>query len=146
MLEETMHIESPWFTPEEIAQLRASFLHVIPRSDVLASRMYSDLFEKHPEVRPLFKTDLESQEAKLVHTLGALLDALDHPEMASEILAKMGDRHAKYGALPEHYPWVTESFLKVVAEIERGPEAEKTLPLWQRLLKFVENAMLSGHQ
>lgn len=132
------------FTNEEIATLRASFMQLIPVTEQLSADFYSKMFQEHPELRPLFKPDMQSQQDKLIDTLAALLDVLNKPDVAENALHDLGKRHVAYGATPATYAWV-EANLQLVMAQHAGEEAfEAIKPLWAKLLSFVTKTMLEG--
>ncbi|MEH2045751.1 hypothetical protein [Nostoc sp.] len=50
--------------------LEQSFEKVKPRADEFAASFYDNLFQAHPEMKPLFaKTDMKNQEKKLLSSL-----------------------------------------------------------------------------
>jgi hypothetical protein len=67
-------------TPHQITLVRSSFALVSPIADSAASLFYSRLFELDPSLRPLFKTNLESQGNKLMGMLASAVALLDQPE------------------------------------------------------------------
>ncbi len=131
-------------TTQEIERLRASFFVLIPVTDDLAESFYARLFEAHPEVRPFFKGDLQTQQDKLIDTLAALLDTLEKPDVADQMLRDLGHRHVAYGATPELYDWVEWAILDMVGNQVGPEEAEDLTAIWGKLLRHVSETMLAG--
>ncbi len=131
-------------TPEEINRLRSSFFEFIPVSEELSQAFYARLFEKHPEVRAYFKSDMQSQQDKLVDTLAVLLDTLEQSDKAEGILMTLGRRHVNYGATPELYSYVEIAFLELVAQYAKPDERDELEALWSKLMIFVSMAMQKG--
>ncbi len=134
------------FTKEEINRLRLSFFKLIPVSEDLSKEFYSGLFEKYPDVRPLFKPDMQSQQDKLVDTLATLLDTLDRTDEAVHILRSLGRRHIGYGATPEIYDYIEIAFLELIAQYANPEEQKDLLDLWSKMMRFVSTTMLQGAQ
>ncbi len=132
------------FNSDEIEQLRGSFLQLIPATDTLAESFYAQMFRDHPEVRPYFKTDAQSQQDKLIETLATLLDLLNDSAVAEQALRDLGRRHVAYGATPDLYGWVETTILQKLMEQAPGPEREALSGLWHRLMHAVTDTMLEG--
>jgi hemoglobin-like flavoprotein len=131
-------------TSGEINRLRLSFFELIPVSEELSRAFYARLFAKHPEVRANFKSDIQSQQDKLVDTLATLLDTLDRTDEAVGILKSLGQRHVGYGATPELYAYVEVAFLELVAQYASPEDRPELEALWSKLMKFVSETMLIG--
>jgi hemoglobin-like flavoprotein len=134
----------PRFTPAEIDRLRSSFFLLIPVTIDLAESFYGRLFSEHPEVRSYFKSDMESQQDKLIDTLAALLDIVDRPDDATAVLHALGKRHVAYGATEPLYVWVENALLEMVGAELPVEDAEEIGALWRRLMTAVSETMLEG--
>jgi hemoglobin-like flavoprotein len=102
--------------------LRSSFALVIERQPEITTRFYEILFEKYPQVRPLFSRNSGENQAKML--AGALVAVMDHLEDASwlsDTLTAMGKKHLEYGVRDEMYGWVGASLLAALAEAA-GPD------------------------
>ncbi|MBV8168055.1 MAG: hemin receptor, partial [Alphaproteobacteria bacterium] len=64
-------------TPEQITLVKESFAKVKPIAPQAAALFYGRLFEIAPEVRPLFKGDIEEQGRKLMQVIATAVGALD---------------------------------------------------------------------
>ncbi|MGB5737508.1 MAG: globin family protein [Thiohalocapsa sp.] len=82
---------------EEIALVRTSWADMASISDQAADMFYGRLFEAYPEVRPLFKGELDEQGEKLMRMIGKAVDALDDLEPLDRVIKMMGARHSGYG-------------------------------------------------
>src|SRR5579863_8022656 len=90
--------------PTQIALLQSSFEKVVPIASDAAALFYARLFETLPEVRPLFKHDMQEQGRKLMATLGTVvrnLDRLDDAVLPAAM--RLAIRPVDYGVRPEHY-------------------------------------------
>lgn len=110
-------------TPQQIALVRSSFALVAPIADSAASLFYSRLFELDPSLRPLFKTNLESQGNKLMGMLASAVSLLDQPEKLMPVVRNLGRRHVGYGVEERHYETVGSALLWT---LEKGLGAEFT--------------------
>ena len=104
-------------TPDQIEDIQTSFAKVVPISQAAAGLFYQKLFTIAPEVRPLFKSDMTEQGAKLMATLATVVNGLK--TLDAVVPVALAVRHAAYGVKPEHYApvgaaliWTLEQGLK----------------------------------
>ncbi len=98
-------------TPEQIALVKDSFAKVAPIAPQAAALFYGRLFEIAPEVRPLFKGDIEEQGRKLMQVIATAVGALDRLDTIVPTVQDLGRRHATYGVSDAHYDKVAEALL-----------------------------------
>ncbi|MEQ1749240.1 MAG: globin domain-containing protein, partial [Prosthecobacter sp.] len=111
---------------------------------VAALVFYRRLFEISPELRPMFKGDIEMQSKKLIEMLGVLIAMLERPHGLELELKEMGARHAEYGVKAAHYTIVGGALLDMLAEtLDKGftPEVREA---WTLLYGAVEATMKAG--
>lgn len=89
-----------------IARLRSEYALVRAEGDRLAVLFYGRLFERHPTLRSMFRTDQHLQRARLMESLDLVMQFLDRPADQARHLRALGDRHRSYGVRSEHYPIV----------------------------------------
>jgi len=98
--------------------LRSSFELITTRQPEVARLFYDELFERYPQVRPLFASNApEAQQRMLAEALSAVLDHLEDADWLQSTLAPMGASHARYGVTPEMYDWVGECLLATFARV-----------------------------
>jgi len=98
-------------TSEKIRLLKSSFAQVEGIADTASGLFYGRLFEVAPGVKPLFKNDMQAQGRMLLSAIGLVVRGLENPSAIAPAVKAMGERHVRYGALPEHYPVVGECLL-----------------------------------
>jgi len=96
---------------EDIDLVQHSFMRIEPLSMVVGRTFYERLFETNPEIKPLFKGDLESQGEQLMDMIGIAVAGLDDLEKLIPILQELGARHRKYGVEVSHYGAVAEALI-----------------------------------
>lgn len=96
---------------EDIDLVQHSFMRIEPLSMVVGRTFYERLFETNPEIKPLFKGDLESQGEQLMDMIGIAVAGLDDLEKLIPILQELGARHRKYGVEISHYGAVAEALI-----------------------------------
>ena len=63
---------------DDIERVRSSFDRLWPISTQTANLFYERLFEIAPEVRPLFRNDIDEQKRKFIATLAVIVGSLDN--------------------------------------------------------------------
>ncbi len=112
----------------------------------LGLRFYERLFDKYPQVRPLFHTPPEEQHKKLMASVGAIIASLTQPEQMMPYLHAMGIRHLAYKTESGHYPAVGENLVAVLgehlsAEGEWTPEMQH---VWEAAMEAVSGIMIQA--
>mgnify|MGYP001798169786 CR=1 FL=1 len=98
-------------TPDQIDKVQSSFAQVVPIKETAAELFYGRLFGIAPQVRPMFKGDMTEQGAKLMATLGAVVNGLKNLEAIVPVAEKLAVGHVDYGVKAEHYPFVGEALI-----------------------------------
>ncbi|RLT93236.1 globin family protein [Ketobacter sp.] len=98
-------------TPEQIKQVQTTFDMVEPIADKAAELFYGRLFEIAPEVRPMFKSDISEQGAKLMRMLGIAVRGLTKLDTIVPAVQNLGVKHLEYGVKEEHFQPVAEALL-----------------------------------
>jgi hemoglobin-like flavoprotein len=102
----------------DVELLRSSFELITTRQPDVARLFYDELFERYPQVRPLFSRNApEAQQRMLAEALSAVLDHLEDADWLQSTLASLGAKHAEYGVTPEMYDWVGECLLATFARV-----------------------------
>lgn len=126
------------------ARLRASYALMRADDCRLADRFYARLFAAAPQLRPLFREGPAAQARKLTAALDLVVEQLEHPGQNAAMLAALGQRHAAYGARPEHYDLVIDLLVESMREVlgDRAPPA--TLDDWRLVLRLISNQMIAA--
>ena len=98
-------------TTNTVSLVRNSWDKVKPISDQAAGLFYGRLFEIYPEVKPLFKGDMQQQGRKLMAMINTAVNALDNLEPVIPAIKDTGARHAGYGVSDEDYDKVADALL-----------------------------------
>ena len=125
--------------------LEQSFEKVKPRADEFAASFYDNLFQAHPEVKPLFtKTDMKNQEKKLLSSLVLVVENLRNPEALEPVLKALGARHVGYGAIPKYYGSVGEALLVTFEQYLQQDWTPEVKKAWLDAFKAITALMLKG--
>jgi hemoglobin-like flavoprotein len=131
-------------TTEQTRLIRESFPGIAALSGPVAKLFYGRLFDLAPEVRPLFRQDIEVQGRKLMDMLTLLVDNLNRFEELAPVLKALGQRHAAYGVKDAHYPILSAALIwafGIAVEDEFSPELKSA---WQTLIGAVSTVMRTG--
>ena len=131
----------------EIELLEESFAALAPQGEALAARFYERLFDKYPEVKPLFEgIPIDGQQKKLLASLVLLVQNLHKPEILKDYLYSLGARHVQYGVIEAHYPLVAENLLAVMAEFAGELWTDEVKQAWQNTLNTVATIMIEANE
>lgn len=129
---------------EQIKLIQASFSQVAPIADQAANIFYNKLFEYDPELRRLFKTNLNEQGKKLMQTLGVAVGALRDLNALIPVLEKLAIKHLDYGVKVDDYTPVGNALIYTLKQ-GLGPAFTPELKqAWTSLLKVVFDVMRSA--
>jgi len=98
-------------TPETIAQIKRSHAAVAATPRQLSSHFYKELFERAPDLRRLFPTDLTLLQGHFEAALAIVIRNLDDMQALGESLRDLGAQHVHWGARPEDYVTARESLI-----------------------------------
>lgn len=99
----------------DVERLEQSFARIYPGESEFAARFYDTLFADYPQVRPLFaNSDMAEQQKKLFASLELVIANLRDSDTVVRTLAGLGERHRRFGVVPEHYPMVGSALLKTL--------------------------------
>lgn len=131
-------------TPRQVHLVRKSFAELARHGHVAGLVFYRRLFEIAPQLRPLFKSEIEEQSRKLLDMLGVLIALLERPHGLELELKAMGARHAGYGVKDSHYAVVGQALLDMLAETLAGQFTAEMREAWAALYGEVETHMKAG--
>lgn len=127
--------------PDQIALVQSSFEKVRPIADQAAALFYGRLFELSPEVRPLFKADLQDQGKKLMQMIGVAVAGLDQLDAIVPAVQNLGRNHVSYGVKAEHYPAVGEALLWTLEQGLGDNWNEELGEAWTQAYSILSNTM-----
>ena len=124
-------------TPEQKDLVQSTFADVAPIADTAAKLFYSKLFELDPELKPLFKGDMEEQGRKLMKIIGTAVNGLDKLDEIVPVVEDLGKRHVDYGVKDKDYNTVGTALLwtlKQGLDSKFTPEVEEAWTVVYTLL------------
>lgn len=112
--------------------------------DGLTRRFYQLLFERYPEVRPLFAADIDPQARRLRTALRSVLEHVGEPEWLVTTLGALGAQHAQWGVTPQMYDAFGECMVEAMREIGGADWTEGLAAAWTETFAEVRDLMLAG--
>jgi hemoglobin-like flavoprotein len=129
----------------DVPLLRSSFELVIERQPELTTRFYAILFERYPQLKPMFgRNSAGTQAQMLTSALAAVIEHLEDAPWLSQTLGAMGKKHVEYGVTDEMYGFVGASLLAALAEAagaDWSPELEQA---WTAAYGAIAGLMQDG--
>jgi nitric oxide dioxygenase len=125
--------------------IRDSFEIVHEMPEAIAMLFYGRLFNLDPSLRGMFKIDMQTQSRKLMDTLAAVVDSLEHFDRMRPALRELGRKHAvEYHVKPEHYRLVMDALLWAFAQALQRNFYPETKAAWKTVLEDITKEMLAG--
>jgi hemoglobin-like flavoprotein len=131
-------------TAQDVMLVRTSFSLVVPIQDSIAGLFYDRLFASAPEVRRLFPDDLAGQKRKLMSLLATCIGNLHDFSAVAPAIGDLGERHAGYGARPEHYAVVAEALLWSLAQGLGAAFTPEIRSAWTKVYRLLATMMQAG--
>lgn len=130
-----------------IDDLKAGYGLVENRLEEVTGEFYKELFNRYPDVMPLFEdVKIDVQKTKLASSIRLVMRTLDKPNDLVNALKDMGKRHEGYGATPELYPPVAETLIDVMQVIGGDDWTNAMSRAWDTALSVIAEVMLSAYE
>ena len=109
-----------------------------------AEIFYRRLFFIAPEVRQLFRGELDAQKRMLTQMLESVIYATSRPKNLSLGLMSRGRQHTKYGVVPEHYPIMRQVLLETIEEVLQVRYTKPVAEAWEGTIDSILGLMSRG--
>jgi nitric oxide dioxygenase len=97
--------------------LAMSFARISAHKHDAATLFYARLFTTAPQLRPLFKADLEEQKQKLILSLAQIIDFYRLGADAERHLGRLGRSQGDSGVQKSHFAAVGDALIFMLAQI-----------------------------
>ena len=132
-------------TPAQIAQVKVSWVRVIPISETPARLFYDRLFETSPQLAPMFDgVDLVSQRQKLVKAINMVVMSLERIDSLIPTIRELGQRHIGYGVEESHYSQVEAALLWTLEAGLSGHWSDDAKAAWTKAHQLLAEVMIDG--
>jgi hemoglobin-like flavoprotein len=128
-------------TPERIKLIKLSFAPIIARKREVGQLFYQRLFETAPDLRAMFKTDMNAQAEKLMSTLGAMVGCLQDRPALDAMFENLGRKHVGYGVKDEHYDKIGATLLWTLEKMLGDAFTDEAKRAWTELYDMVASMM-----
>lgn len=126
--------------------VKASLPVLKQQGDAITVRMYEILFEKYPQVKPLFANAPNNQSKILTQTIIAYGEHIDDLSVLANALERIARKHIAVGVQPEYYPLVGESLLQAFKDILEESVTEEIILAWQEAYFFLAEQLIAREQ
>jgi hemoglobin-like flavoprotein len=131
-------------TPEQVSLVQDSVRRLKPRLADTADGFYRLLFERHPEIRPMFPDDLSRQRIKFGTELETIVRAIPDFTAFLHQARHLGARHVGYGVRVGHYALVRAVLLEAIARELGDAWTPEVAAAWAAAYDVITEAMLMG--
>ncbi len=131
-------------TTHQIEMVQQSWERIKPGAQSAGELFYQKLFEKAPQVRHMFRSDISEQAGKLTYMLTYVVNRLDKLDTMVDDVQKLAVRHDKYGAEPEHYMVVGDCLLETLQEGLGEDWNHQLMRAWAAAYGTLANAMIQA--
>ena len=131
-------------TPEDKQIVKNTWEKVLPIQETAASLFYGRLFEQYPEVKPMFKGDMQQQGEKLMKMLDQAVGALDNIDSLIDPLKQAGKAHKEYGVQAADYDKVGASLLWTLEQGLGEAYTSDVNDAWLRTYSTLSAVMIDG--
>lgn len=141
-------------TPRQIRLLLRSFALIQPIADRIGLTFYDRLFECAPQVRAMFKNDIEFQQRKLMNFFGEFVrlhlrslltlpvTTARNPEVSIPGIVALAQRHAAYGVEPEHFAAARDALFWSFNRHLQDEFDGETLLAWSAAFDMIAETMI----
>jgi hemoglobin-like flavoprotein len=129
-------------TPKQVDLIRHSFDAIWPVRRKLASLFYSHFFERAPDAKLLFPSDMERQHLKLMDMIAAIVGALDKRELFQSIIRHTGRQHAQLGVKSSDFVAFGDALIWSLEQQFGAAFTPELKDAWIELYGKVQNEML----
>jgi hemoglobin-like flavoprotein len=130
--------------PQTAALVRDSWAEIVPMRKQVCAEFYQRLFARYPELRPLFKDDIERQTSLFVTMLNTVVSSLENREPVVPLIKTVGARHADYGVGNADY----DKFSNVLLDSFADALGERFTPdvraAWTEVYEELADTMRQG--
>lgn len=122
-------------------ELQHSLDYLLRNEEQFAKQFYERVFKKAPEARALFKNNMAAQGRLLTHMLVGIVHSMSRPEHLHLGLKLLGESHARYGVMEEHYPVVLECLLETIKVNLGEIYSDNLIESWEKALITITSEM-----
>lgn len=99
----------------------------------ITTTFYKNMFEKNPEIKPLFNMDRQAsgeQPKALAMSILASAQNIDNLQAIMPLVNKIAERHCNSNVKPEHYPIIGMHLLGAIKETLGDAATDEIIDAW----------------
>jgi class 3 adenylate cyclase len=131
---------------DTIFLVQSSFATIAERADEFGTRFYANLFEAHPECRPLFRNDMAAQTKMLMFILGSAVRGLNRMEELVGGLRALGERHVGYGVKGADYNKLASVLIRTLKEFLADEFTVELQHAWVTVYGMIAQTMVEASE
>ena len=128
-------------TPQDIGLVRNTWQIVKPNMFAVAEIFYRRLFELDPDLKALFRGDMQEQGRRLMTVINYCVDNLDNLGAVVPRVETLGRRHVDYGVQDEHYDTVGTALLWTLSEGLGDEFTDEVQAAWLKTYTLLADTM-----
>jgi NAD(P)H-flavin reductase/hemoglobin-like flavoprotein len=132
---------SPTVPQVNASLVKQSFAVMISDGPAAVEYFYARLFSISPDIRALFPTSMTAQRERMFGALSRLIGSLDSEPECSELLARLGRDHRRFGVLEKHYEAFFTALRDTVAHCLGTGWTPATSHAWRATLDYAAAGM-----
>jgi hemoglobin-like flavoprotein len=117
---------------------------IAPVGDQVVASFYDQLFAEHPDVRPMFPSELSGQREKLLMAIVELVTNYETPEALLPALTALGRKHGDFGVRIDHYSAVGLTLLSTLRRFAADAWTPAYEGAWLRAYTFAAGVMMQA--
>ena len=117
--------------------------------ETITREFYKELFEVHPELKPMFASgDQENgtQAKRLAGAILAYVGNLDRLDLLSGAVTTIAKKHVSLDVRPEHYPIVGRHLLSAIQKVLGDAATPEVLDAWGAAYMELSEIMIAREQ
>jgi len=130
--------------PDTASRVRQSWALILPQRKVVCRDFYRRLFQRYPELQPLFKGEIAEQADLFVTMINTVISALEHPDRLRPLIETLGARHAGYGVQCDDYAKFEEILLATLDEALGDEFDAQAREAWREVFAQLRATMQAG--
>lgn len=128
---------------EQITSVQESFRILASNADHFATVFYDTLFRIAPDLKTLFRDDMEQQRKKFFDTLSYVVRGLDDLHEMEPVIRALGQKHLDYGVRDRDYAIVASALIEALEECLGNQFTAETRQAWMACYFRLSHIMLS---
>ncbi|MBI3547104.1 MAG: hemin receptor [Gammaproteobacteria bacterium] len=129
---------------ETVALVQNSWKKVAVIAPQAANLFYQNLFAADPNLKPLFKGDMDKQGKELMQMIDAAVGKLNDLETLVPILQGLAQRHVGYGVQTAHYQTVGNALLRTLEQGLNGDFTPEVKAAWTKVYGVMADVMIAA--